>query len=179
MMAERMYVTVEEVLARSGSSLLQRDLGAVIAAVTDRFERETNRVFLVSELETRSFYATRDDYCVIDDLQSATSVQVNGATLSSDLYRLKNVTPQAAYHALLGEFERDAAIDIRGYWGTTETVPPDVKDAVITWVRRIIKADDAGGSNDVTAIPELGQLVYSKAIPADVKRVLDRWRRWV
>ena len=177
-MADRMYVTPEEVQARSGSSLLQRDLASVIAAVTDRFERETGRMFLISKIETRSFYAQRDDYCVIDDLQSVTSVEVNGVLLSADLYRFNNVNPQAAYHALIGEFEKGAAIDVRGYWGTTVTVPPDVKDAVITWVRRIIKSDDAGGSQDATAIPEMGQLVYTKAIPADVKRVLDRWRRW-
>lgn len=178
-MAERMYVTAEEVQARSGSSLALRDLEAVIAAVTDRVERETNRCFLVSELEERSFAPARDGYCVIDDLQRETSVKVNGVALDSSLYRFKNVNPKAAYHAITGEFDRDDDLVINGYWGTTEEVPPDVKDACITWVRRIIKADDAGGSNDVTAIPELGQLVYSKAIPADVKRVLDRWRRWI
>jgi hypothetical protein len=177
-MADRMYVTVEEVQARSGSSLTQRDLEAVIVAVTDRFERETNRVFLVSDLETRSFFAQRNGYCVIDDLQSATSVLVDDVAITD--YRLRNTTPQAAYHAITSDYiARDSAVSVRGYWGATEEVPPDVKDAVIVWVRRIIKADDAGGSQDATAIPEMGKLVYSKAIPSDVKRVLDRWRRWV
>jgi hypothetical protein len=174
----RRYVTAAEVLARSGSQLAERDLESVIEAVTDRIERETNRVFEVSELETRSFYAQRDGYCVIDDLQSATSVTVDDVPISD--YRLRNHNPQAAYHAIASDgIERDAEVVVNGNWGTTEEVPPDIKDAVITWVRRIIKSDDAGGSQDVTAIPELGQLVYSKAIPADVKRVLDRWRRWI
>lgn len=174
----RRYVTAAEVLARSGSQLAERDLENVIEAVTDRMERETNRVFEVSGLETRSFYAQRDGYCVIDDLQSASSVTVDGTAITD--YRLLNTTPQAAYHAIASDLiARDAEVAVRGYWGTTEEVPPDIKDAVITWVRRIIKSDDAGGSQDVTAIPEMGQLVYSKAIPADVKRVLDRWRRWI
>lgn len=178
-MADRMYVTAAEVVARSGSTLAARDIDNVIAAVTDRIERETNRCFLVSELEARTFAPVRDGYCVIDDLQRETSVVVNDVTLDASQYRLKNVNPRAAYYAITGDFDRDDELIIRGYWGTTEEVPPEIKDITITWVRRVIKADDAGGSNDVTAIPELGQLVYSKAIPADVKRVLDRWRRWV
>lgn len=173
-----MYVSAAEVIARSGSMLAARDINNVIAAVTDRIERETGRCFMVSEVESRTFYAQRAGYCVIDDLQRETSVTVNGVALAD--YRLRNLNPQAAYHAITSDYiPRDAEVSIRGYWGTTEEVPPDIKDATITWVRRIIKADDAGGSQDVTAIPELGQLVYSKAIPADVKRVLDRWRRWV
>ena len=130
-------------------------------------------------METRIFFASREGYCVIDDLQSATSVKVNDVALANAQYRLKNVTPRAAYHVITGEFGRDDEISIRGYWGTTEEVPPEIKDITITWVRRVIKSDDAGGSQDVTALPELGQLVYSKAIPADVKRVLDRHRRWI
>jgi hypothetical protein len=175
-MADRMYVTCAEVLARSGSQLNDRDLENVIAAVTDRIERETSRVFVVSELETRSFYAARAGYCVIDDLQRATSVTVDGVAITD--YRLRNTNPQAAYHAITSDLiTRDAEVGIRGYWGTTEEVPPEIKDVAIVWARRVIKSDDAGGSQDVTAIPEMGQLVYSKAVPADVKRVLDRWRR--
>jgi hypothetical protein len=174
----RRYVTADEVVARSDSQLADRDLENVIEAVTDRIENETNRVFMVSELETRSFYAQRAGYCLIDDLQCETSVTVDGVAIAD--YRLKNATPQAAYHAITSDLiARDAEVAIRGYWGTMEEVPPEIKDITITWVRRIIKSDDAGGSQDVTAIPEMGQLVYSKAIPADVKRVLDRWRRQV
>jgi hypothetical protein len=177
-MANRQYVSREEVQARAGSQLADRDLDSVIEAVTDRIERETRRVFLVSDLETRPFDAQRDGYCTIDDLQRATSVIVDGVTLTADQYRLRALNPRAAYHAITSDqIEEDSAVEVRGYWGTTDEVPPEIKDIAITWVRRIIKSDDSGGSQDATAIPELGQLVYSKAVPADVKRVLDRWRR--
>lgn len=175
-MADRMYVTADEVVARSGSTLAARDINNVITAVTDRIERETGRCFLVSELETRTFYAQRAGYCVIDDLQRETSITVDGIEITD--YRLRNVRPRDAYHSLTADaIARDSDVTIRGYWGTTEEVSPEIKDITITWVRRIIKSDDAGGSQDATAIPEFGQLVYTKAIPADVKRVLDRWRR--
>jgi len=178
-MTDRMYVTAAEVTARSGSTLAARDINNVIAAVTDRIERETNRCFLVSETEARTFAPERAGYCFIDDLQSVDSVSADGVELTTSQYKLKRLKPGAAYHAITGEFDSDDELIITGVWGTTATVPPEIKDAAITWVRRIIKSDDAGGSQDATAIPELGQLVYSKAIPADVKRVLDRWRRWV
>lgn len=178
-MTNRRYVTAEEVQARSGSQLANRDIDNVIEAVTDRIERETNRCFLISAAETRTFVAERDGYCIIDDLQSAASVTVDGVLLDSTQYRLKRVNPRAAYHAISGEFDQDDEIAILGDWGTTAEVPPEIKDITITWARRVIKSDDAGGSADVTALPELGQLVYSKAIPADIKRVLDRHRRWI
>jgi len=173
-----MYVTADDVLDRAGAQLADRDLNNVIATVTDRIERETNRCFLISTEETRTFYAQRAGYCVIDDLQTVTSIRVDGVAITD--YRLRRTNPRSAYHAITSDYiTRDAEVAITGTWGTTMAVPPDIRDIVIVWVRRIIKADDAGGSQDVTAIPELGQLVYSKAIPADVKRVLDRWRRWI
>lgn len=181
-MADRMYVTADEVVARSGSTLAARDLNNVIAAVTDRIERETGRCFIATDANTpeaRTFSPERNGYCVIDDLQSVTSISADGVELQSSQYKLKRLKPGAAYHSVAGSFDLDDELTITGVWGTTVTVPPDIKDAVITWARRIIKADDAGGMQDVTALPELGQLVYSKAIPADVKRVLDRWRRWI
>ena len=57
-------------------------------------------------------------------------------------------------------------------------MPPDVREAVAVWVLRTIKSADTGHS-DATAMPELGTLIYNKAIPADVRRMLNRYERKV
>lgn len=173
----RYYCTLADIQARIRAGFEDRDVATAIAAATARIEQETGRVFEESASEERTFVAVRDEFCVIDDLLSVTMVTWDGVELDADLYSWKpGGSRQWPKWAVTGPWYAGDDVALTGTWGYSVTPPDDIKEACISWVIREIKAAD-GGYTDATAIPELGQLVYAKAIPQDVRRVLDRYRR--
>lgn len=63
------------------------------------------------------------------------------------------------------------------YSGGYNPVPDDIVQAVTVMAARFYKERDSGYS-DVIASTETGVLQYQKAMPADVKMVVDKYRRW-
>lgn len=63
------------------------------------------------------------------------------------------------------------------YSGGFNPVPDDIVQAVTVMAARFYKERDSGYS-DVIASTETGVLQYQKAMPADVKMVVDKYRRW-
>lgn len=174
----REYCMLGDVQARIRAGFEDRDVTNAIQAATTRIEQETERVFEASASETRVFVALRDGFCVVDDLLTASSVEWGGVILDDDLYTWKPGGTRAPKWAVTGPWREGDEVTITGVWGYSVTPPADIKDACIEWVIRSIKAAD-GGYGDASFIQELGQLVYKKAIPETVRRVLDRYRRVV
>lgn len=178
----RMYCTADYVRALIGSPLNKHDLDSAIEAATVRIEQETGRVFEASESEARTFEVVRGaphGYCPIDDLLSATAVAWEGAALTAEQYKFTPSGPRLPKLAtidLAGQWTEGDELAITGVWGYSAIVPADLKEACAAWVARMVKWADTG-FEDVTAVPELGQLVYNRAVPEAVRRVLDRYRR--
>jgi hypothetical protein len=63
------------------------------------------------------------------------------------------------------------------YSGGYNPVPDDIVQAVTVMAARFYKERDSGYS-DVIASTETGVMQYQKAMPADVKMVVDKYRRW-
>ncbi len=178
-----MLCTVEDVQARAHADLAdwsEDHIESVIAAVGARIDVETLREFEVGTSETRVFEAQRDGVVNIEDAVTITEV----AWMSSEyatpvlttVYRTRRNRGQGIYALEHGEWAEEDLIRVTGTFGYASSVPADIWDIAVAWTIRTLKSADAA-YQDATAIPELGQLVYSKAIPADVARVLQRYRR--
>jgi hypothetical protein len=173
------YCTVADVQARIRSAFDDRDLENAIEAATTRIEKETGRVFAASASESRTFEAVRDYFCAIDDLLTVSAVVWEDAEVDADSYSFKPGGSRTPKYAIVnGPWLEGDEVTITGTWGYAESCPADIRDACVEWVVRAIKRADQG-YRDASAIPELGELVYSKAVPAEVRRVLDRYTRWV
>lgn len=174
------YCTFDDVKARLRAELNRWDdthVEQIIEAVSTRIEQETARVFVASSSETRVFEASRDGFCTVDDLLTLTSISWTGGTLTADDYRVKRnrLSADLSIWAFQGgPWSELDEVTVVGTWGFTSTCPPDIWDTCVVWSTRAMKEADAG-LQDATAIPELGQLVYAKAVPANVRRVLNRY----
>ena len=178
-----MLCTVEDVQARAHAVLAEWDeshIEAVIGAVGARIEAETLREFEVGASETRVFEAQRDGVVNIEDAVaiSAVSWQASAEAMpvAATLYRTRRNQQRGIYALEHGEWSEEDLVNVTATFGYAASVPADVWDIAVAWTIRTLKSADAA-YQDATAIPEMGQLVYSKAIPADVARVLQRYRR--
>ena len=178
-----MLCTVEDVQARAHADLAEWDeshIEAVIGAVGARIAAETLRAFEVGTSETRTFEAQRDAVVNIDDAVTISAVSwqasAEATPVATTVYRTRRNRHQGIYALEHGEWAEEDLVSVTGTFGYATSVPADIWDIAVAWTIRTLKSADAA-YQDATAIPEMGQLLYSKAIPADVQRVLQRYRR--
>jgi len=179
-----MLCTVTDVRARAHAELNTWDethIAATIAAIGTRVAEETGRQFEAgAEDETRVFEALRDGYVLIEDALTLTEVayaQIETATpTATELYRTRRNPSRSIYALDNGPWSEGDLVYVTGAFGYATAVPNDIWDVAVAWTIRTLKEADAA-YQDATAIPEMGQLVYRKAIPGDVQRVLSRYRR--
>lgn len=72
----------------------------------------------------------------------------------------------------------EAALTVTGKWAYSVTAPADIVHATIRLAAYYYHQKDAG-VYDVTAAPELGQIIVPQGMPRDVERVLQPYRRLV
>ena len=177
----RMYCSVADVTTRIDLSTLPTvNLEHLIRAVTQRIEEETARVFVASSPETRHFLGSGRETLFVDDLLAFTAISVDG--VEQDLTDLLLAMPfgELPTRYLLWRYgtlwtER-ADVAITGTWGYAERVPWPIWDACVVLVVRALERAKIA-YQDASAVPELGQLVYAKAVPVDVREVLNQFRR--
>jgi len=178
-----MLCSLEDVQARAHAELAdwnEDHIEDVIVAVSARITAETLRAFAVSESETRVFEAQRDGVVNIDDAVTITAVAWQSSAEATPVvtarYRTRLNSGRGISELDRGDWMEGDLVSVTGTFGYAASVPADIWDIAVAWTIRTLKSADAA-YQDATAIPELGQLVYSKAIPADVGRVLQRYRR--
>ena len=178
-----MYCTVADVMTRINvSTMPDVNLDFLIQAVTERIERYCDRVFTrvpADGEEERQFLGAGSSILTIDDLLSWTSVTVDDAEVQlTDLRRMpfgKTPTTWLVYESG-AEWERGAEVAVEGVWGYSETLPWPVWNAAVAWVvRELERAKTA--YQDASASVDVGQLIYAKAVPADIREVLNEYRR--
>jgi hypothetical protein len=175
------YCTFEDVKARLRAEMPRWDtehVETVIEAVCERIDQETGRTFEVSGSESRVYEAQRDGFVTIEDATSISSISWEGSVVDGDDYRVRrNPYPALSVWALVdGPWYETDEVTVTGTFGYADSVPEEIWDLAVTWTARVLKRADTG-VQDVTAIPELGELVYHKAIPANLRRALDRKTR--
>ncbi len=181
----RMYCSVSDVTTRIELETMPSvNLDFLIQAVTARIERYCDRVFTRvpasdGEYEERRFLAAGNTVLEIDDLLELESVTVDGSTEDTDdIFCM----PFGQFPTTWLEYEGGDTwpagdeVVISGVWGYSETVPWPIWDAAVALaVRALERAKTA--YQDASAIPEMGEMVYARAFPPDVRDTLNRYRR--
>jgi hypothetical protein len=165
----------------------------LIKVATARIERVTGRVFRrvpTTGTEARNFLGNGGAQLFIDDLLTLSSLTIDDDDVDTDdvLCMPYGKTPTTWLEfsdetvwwypssGTRSAWPLRADVEITGAWGYAEDVPWDIWDACVGLVVRALgRAKSA--YQDASAIPELGQLVYSMALPADVKDTLLRLKR--
>jgi len=170
-------------------------LTALIARAQAAIDNYTGRTFEASADATRKFTVGRDTegrmLYLDEDLASITTITTNaddgsgGTALASTDYitHPRNTTP---YHAIeivtssdeSWEYTDDptAGVTISGKWAWSTTAPDDIVHACIRLAAYYYRQKDAGVF-DTTAIPDAGIIQVPQGIPADVKIILNRYRK--
>lgn len=181
----RQYCTIADVATRIDLQTLPGvNLDHLIRTATQRIEGYCDRTFTrvpatPLTYATRNFLGTGSPNLSIDDLLEMDSMTIDDVaqTLTDFLLMPFGKTPTTwLEYESGGQWTRNADVAITGAWGFSEAVPWDIWDACVALaVRALERAKTA--YQDASAIPDVGQLVYAKAIPPDIKQVLDHYRR--
>jgi hypothetical protein len=186
-MTTRTYCEPADISTRIDlSSLPKVNLDHLTRAVTRRIEGYCDRVFTRMPAtstpltyETRTFLGSGQTILTIDDLLDASAITIKGdaATLTDILFMPYGKLPTTWLEWKSGAaWGKNDEIAISAGWGFSDTLPWDIWDACVGLCVRALERAKTG-YQDASAIPDVGQLVYAKAIPVDIRAVLDHYRR--
>lgn len=156
---------------------------AIIDAVSlriDEFSNLPRGSYEVTTDTTRRYnwYDLHDGQLHLDMslLSLTTLTNGDGSVLPTGSYRLfPRNTPQKWFIGLLSGYgwgmETDGEIIVTGKFGHSLTVPANIAEAATMWSAYLVKRYQAA-LQDATANQDLGQLVYSEAIPKQVMALL-------
>lgn len=181
------YASLTELKSYLGISSIGDDtlLTALLARAQKAVESYCGRVFEQTSETTRYYRAdaVQDDVLWLDDDLLSVTTLTNGdaVVISSAGYWLepRNTTPYYAIRlksTYYWTFDTDGEVSVKGRWGYSATAPVDVAHATIRWAAYLYRQRDAQVF-DVTAEPSLGMITVPKGIPADVKVLLESYRR--
>ena len=75
------------------------------------------------------------------------------------------------------EWDTDGWVTVAGTWGYATTTPEDIRQAAVRLASFYYRQKDAMVF-DVTAIPEQGVITAPVGVPADVKMIIARYKRY-
>ena len=137
---------------------------------------DTTRQFLANAVNSNTLRLDRP-------LLTLTSLQNgDGTAISTGVVRLlplngtrKDLIAFVPSSSVVWTFTGDNVIQVTGRWGYSLTVPAPVKEATIMLASWLFKRYQAA-LQDATAVSELGELVYSAAVPKQVISMLAPYR---
>jgi len=190
------YCTLAEaksqINTRNPSGTISDDfLSAIITDCSREIDEHCDRHFY-ADYATRTFDALEDvygyDLMLDEDLIGVTTI-TNGdsTTVSSSDYVLRPANENPKYKIRLKRgssvswtYQNDPedAISVEGTWGYNDgTVPPEViKRATIRLVAWRFSQRDA--PFNTRGFPQVGMTEVPTAMPSDVVRMLEKFRRW-
>jgi len=190
------YTTAAAVKTYLGISSATDDtlIGTLVAAAQSAIDVYTRRTFecttatarlldAVSDTDpTRQILYLRDDLCTITAVVNGDGVTVTAAQYVTEP---RDTTP---YHALRLKTstqtawtfttDQEGAISVTGKWAYSATAPADVVQAATRLAAWMYRAKDAQVFES-TAFSEGGTIRVRMDIPADIKALLDPYRRLV
>ncbi len=190
------YTTAAAVKTYLGISSATDDalIGTLVTAAQSAIDQYTRRVFECSSATARLLDAAsdtdprgrilylRDDLCAITSIVNGDGVTVTAAQYVTEprdttpyyALRLKTSTQTAWTFAT----DQEGAISITGKWAYSATAPADVVQAATRLAAWMYRAKDAQVFES-TAFSEIGTIRVRMDIPADIKALLDPYRRLV
>jgi len=190
------YTTAAAVKTYLGISSATDDtlIGTLVAAAQSAIDVYTRRVFecssatarlLDAESDTdpqRQILYLRDDLCTVTAVVNGDGVTVTAAQYVTEP---RDTTP---YHALRLKTstqtawtfvtDQEGAISVTGKWAYSATAPADVVQAATRLAAWMYRAKDSQVFES-TAFSEGGSIRIRMDIPADIKALLDPYRRLV
>jgi hypothetical protein len=172
-----------DVAGSADDALLTRLLERASVAI----DSYTHRSFAAA-LATSYYSSDRvdGDLLTLDgDLFSVTTLKNGeGNTIASTDYWLlpRNIGPPYQAIKLKAEadyswtFDTDGEIEVYGLWGYSSDPPDDIVHACLRLAGYYYRQKDAQ-TFDVTALPDQGIITIPKGLPADVKQLLDPYKR--
>lgn len=153
---------------------------AVIDVYTDRhFEAETTtKYFHIEDLEGQILYLYDNDLLTITTL-----VNGNGTVIDAASYRLEPRNSEQKWMIRLNgdvtwEFtDGDSEISVSGTWGWSATAPANIVHAATRLAAFIYRQKDSSTDIDRPIITGDGVTIMPGALPQDVMRLLDPYRR--
>lgn len=190
------YVTLadlKEELGVTGTS----DDGQLRNKINDAqryIDGQTNRTF-EAVTKTRYYGSGILDYFdssiihIDDDLLSITTLlngDANATEIVAASYWLLDRNAGPPYHGIKltdtsgvsWEWAVDGWISIAGTWGYATNTPDDIRRATIRLAAYYYRNKDSQVF-DVTAMPEQGVITIPKGVPADVTRIIRRYKRYL
>lgn len=182
----REYLGLGDPLENTGDDAL---LTTLLAAAQAAIDVHCGRVF-EAVTETRYFDQRARVYCdpraldLDQELLSVTTL-TNGdaAVISAADYRLEpwNETPKRLIRLLTATagwtFPDDGRVTVAGSWGYSTVAPAPVAHATKRLAAYFYRQRDAQVF-EVTAMPELGQMIIPQGMPADVRVLLKPYVRF-
>lgn len=192
------YCTAAEVKTYKGISGSGDDtlITALIARAQALIDAYTGRTFEASADTQRYLTVGEDtdgrmaflpaDLCQITSVVTDADGDADSLTVNVDyITEPRSRTPYYALKLLSSSDYRweyttdpEMGVLITGRWAYSVTPPADIAHACIRMTAYFYAQKDAQVF-DVTANPELGTITVPKGIPADVKKILDLFRRLV
>lgn len=169
-------------------------INGLISKAQSAIDEYTQRTFEHSTIAVTHYFTVGEDtdgrWLYFDDeIAKISTIKSNcdGTTVTINTTEYitvpRNITP---YHAvkLLGsttnswDYTNDPenGVQVSGCWSYSTVAPDDIKQACIRLASYYYKQRDAQ-TYDVTAFPNAGVIEIPKGIPADVKLILDPYRK--
>lgn len=153
------------------TALLTRASAAIDAYCERWFSvREETRYYDNTNADGAILYLDTDLLTVDEIISDSVEVEAQNCLLLPRNY--------ARHYAILrkGGSAWGESIEVTGTWGFSATPPADIVHACIRLAAYYYRQRDAQVF-DVTAMPEQGVITVPRGIPADVRVILDRYKR--
>lgn len=158
-------------LTANGQALVD----VLIAAIEAYVDRECNRTWTKGSGDniTETFDGGTDIFFTQNPVASIQSFTINGSA-----YDLNNIYNYGSYlktKSIVGTNPREIVIVYRT---SANTIPPDLKHAIIRWVAEIFKSQDDAGkvASRVTSGPVSVEYLTQDGIPKFVEDVIKHYR---
>jgi hypothetical protein len=193
------YVSWATIKAFKGypDNAIQTAMEAIVARAQTIIDNYMGRTFEAAADTTRYFDAVRDtdgrtlyfdrDLCQITTVTNNADNGSGGTVITASQYTTlpRSETPYYAIKLLSSSGlswtytnDPEMGITVKGRWAYSVTAPGWCEQACLRLALYLYELKDSQVF-DVTAMPDAGQIVLPKGIPADVKAILDSGPRRV
>ena len=159
--------------------LIDRAEGLIDAYTGRRFEAATEtRYFTVDSTDGQDLLLFGEDLLTVTKLTNGNAVEV-----TSGNYRLFPRNDSPKWLIRLDESQSwsfsdgDSEISVAGTWGYSATAPADIQHACVRLTAFLYRQKDNSADLDRPLITGDGVTIMPTNLPADVTRLLDRYKR--
>jgi len=161
------------------ADLLTRAEGIIDAYTGRHFEAETaTKYFTIDDIDGQNLYLWGYDLLSVTKLTNG-----DGVEIASGSYKLFPRNDNPKWIIRLNEDKAwnftngDSEISVAGTWGFSATAPADITHACIRLAAFLYRQKDTSADIDRPMVTGDGVTIMPSGLPADVQKLLDRYKR--